>query len=219
MIQPKVPQIITIFCQAETEVDVVAVGIGHVLQTEFVEFVVDLGIRVLEDVFLTLEYPQAMGKASGDGGVGRFLLTCPNDADPYGAATPLDYDFYKIEKGGSYSLNHDGYSRGPRGGWSVMGGSRGSYDGTDDASWHGERDSIVITPSEYITLWDNPAPRTASYAPAYRFDRSDFLTKLPDEGRHSNAANILFLDGHAKAVPVAELHTKLKWVRWDHSTD
>ncbi|MAX27794.1 MAG: hypothetical protein CMJ19_25140 [Phycisphaeraceae bacterium] len=173
----------------------------------------------LWSAYLTLEYPQAMGKASGDGGVGRFLLTCPNDADPYGAATPLDYDFYKIEKGGSYSLNHDGYSRGPRGGWSVMGGSRGSYDGTDDASWHGERDSIVITPSEYITLWDNPAPRTASYAPAYRFDRSDFLTKLPDEGRHSNAANILFLDGHAKAVPVAELHTKLKWVRWDHSTD
>jgi prepilin-type N-terminal cleavage/methylation domain-containing protein/prepilin-type processing-associated H-X9-DG protein len=169
--------------------------------------------------YLTKEYSQSMGKSSGNGGVGRFLLTCPNDSDPYGAASPLDYDFCKIEKGGSYSLNQDGYSRGPQGGWTVMGGARGSYDANNDASWHGEKDTIVITPSEYITIWDNSAPRTSSNAPAYRFDRSDFLTKLPDEKRHNGAGNLLFLDGHAKAVPVTELNTKLTWIRWDHSTN
>lgn len=169
--------------------------------------------------YITKEYPAALGNPTGNAGVGRFLLTCPNDADPYGAATPLDYDFYKLEKGGSYSLNHDSYSRGPSGGWTAMGGARGGYSANDDKSWYGEHDNIIVTPSEHILLWDNAGPRTASYtpSPSYRFDRTDFLTKLPDARRHTGSGNLLFMDGHAKAQPVAELYDKLKWVRWDHS--
>jgi prepilin-type N-terminal cleavage/methylation domain-containing protein/prepilin-type processing-associated H-X9-DG protein len=166
--------------------------------------------------YLTKEYPQAMGNPAGNHGVGRFLLTCPNDADAYGAPNPLDYDFYKIEKGGSYCLNQDGYTRGPRGGWTAMGGARGGYSATDDKSWQGERDSIIVTPSQNIMLWDNASARVNGLNPAYRFDRDDFLTKLPDEARHNKAANIMFMDGHASAVPVAELYTHRKWVRWDH---
>lgn len=171
--------------------------------------------------YLTNEYSEVMGRSSGNNGVGRFLLTCPNDADPYGAASPLNYDFYKIEKGGSYALNHDAYSRGPGGGWTIMGGARGGYSANDDKSWYGERDTIIAMPSEYIVLWDNASPRIATNPslPSYRFDRTDFLTKLPDDGRHSRAGNLLFLDGHAKALPVDELSGKLAWVRWDHSTN
>lgn len=167
--------------------------------------------------YLTKEYPQAMGKPSGNPGVGRFLLTCPNDADPYGAAAPLSYDFYKIEKGGSYCLNQDSYTRGPKGGWTAMGGARGSYSSLDDESWHGERDNIIVTPSQNITLWDNTTARTNGLNPAYRFDRNDFLTKLPDETRHKSSGNLLFMDGHANAVPVSELYNKSIWVRWDHT--
>ena len=164
--------------------------------------------------YLTQNYSEAMGKPAGNPGVGRFLLTCPNDADPYGAASPLSYDFYKIEKGGSYALNHDSYSRGPSGGWSVMGGSRGGYSSTEAKSWYGERDNIIAAPSEHILLWDNASARIATNAtpPKYRFDRSDFLLNLPDPKRHSGAGNLLFMDGHAKAVPVTELYDKLKWI-------
>ena len=166
--------------------------------------------------YLTKEYPQAMGKSAGNHGVGRFLLTCPNDADPYGAAAPLSYDFYKIEKGGSYTLNQDSYTRGPKGGWTAMGGSRGGYSPLDDASWHGERDNIIVTPSQNITLWDNSSARVDGFYVAYRFDRDDFLTTLPDELRHKSSGNLLFMDGHASAVPVSELYTKRNLVRWDH---
>ena len=42
----------------------------------------------LWSAYLTQNYSEAMGKPAGNPGVGRFLLTCPNDADPYGAASP-----------------------------------------------------------------------------------------------------------------------------------
>lgn len=41
--------------QAESKVDVVAVAVGHILETEFVEFVVDVRIGVLKHVLFALE--------------------------------------------------------------------------------------------------------------------------------------------------------------------
>lgn len=41
--------------QAESEVDIVAVTIGNVVETELVEFVVDVGVGVLEHMFFALE--------------------------------------------------------------------------------------------------------------------------------------------------------------------
>lgn len=41
--------------EAESEVDVIAVAIGNIIEAEFIEFVVDVGVGVLEHVFFALE--------------------------------------------------------------------------------------------------------------------------------------------------------------------
>ncbi|MFA9480429.1 type II secretion system protein [Phycisphaerales bacterium AB-hyl4] len=167
--------------------------------------------------FLASRYPEATNSPSSMTEVGQSLLVCPDDAEPYGAPAPLDYAFYKVERGGSYALNFDHFTNGPSGGWIAMGGNRAGMDQNDDRNWRSERSSVIRNPSSNIMLWDSNAPRVAS-APEfvhYRFDR-DFLAMLPDPLRHAGGAgNLLFMDGHASSMQPEEITVDL--ITWDGS--
>lgn len=166
--------------------------------------------------YLSDEYPRATNKPEGDADAGESLLVCPADDAPYGAPAPLDYAFYKIEKGGSYALNFDAFARGPRG-WTEMGGSRGSYNPDIDESWRSEKMALIVAPSDHVLLWDTNGPRVASTSPRpeYRFSRTDYLTRLPDPKRHGGPGNLLFLDGHASSVAQGGIDSR--WITWDNT--
>lgn len=165
-------------------------------------------------VFFSKQYPIAtvMPQTSG-ADVGKSLLICPSDAQPFG--DPVNtYPFFKIEKGGSYIFNMDAYSQGPRG-WAAMGASRSSYDSNQPSSWFGEQDTIVRSPGQFLLLWDGMAPRTYGSSDEYRFDRNTWNVKLPDVLRHQGTGNLLYLDGHAQSMRPE--YIKLAQVRWDQS--
>lgn len=167
--------------------------------------------------YLSDEYPEATNKPSGaDSAAEQSLLVCPADAEPFGAAAPLDYAFYKIERGGSYALNFDNYAFGPSGGWTAKGGARPSFDPSEDESWRAEKMDVLAAPSQHILLWDTNGPRTIEegYSTQYRFSRGDYLNRLPDPERHGGSGNLLFADGHAASVQPTEIESR--WVTWDN---
>ena len=165
--------------------------------------------------FLSKEYPDGTNRPeTRDSDVAISLLICPEDEEPFNAPAPNDYAFFKLEKGGSYKFNMDAYSKGPRGGWSAQGGARPGYDPNDNASWYGERDLVVIQPSNHVVLWDNEGPRIASATNwRYNFDRDTWSTRLPDPERHGGVGNILYLDGHAASSQPEDITVDM--VRWD----
>lgn len=165
-------------------------------------------------VFFSKQYPQAtVMPQSANAEIGKSLLVCPSDAQPFG--DPVNtYAFFKLEMGGSYMFNMDAYSRGPRG-WTAMGGSRSAYDSNQPSSWFGEQDTIVRSSSQFLLLWDGMAPRTFGASPHYRFDRDTWSAKLPDTTRHHGTGNLLYLDGHAQSMRPENI--KLAQVRWDQT--
>lgn len=168
--------------------------------------------------YLSTKYPQGTNAPKSQyAPVTNSTLICPEDAQAYGAASPNDYAFYKIEKGGSYALNFDNYANGPGGGWTAMGGARPTLDPGEDESWRAERLLIIKAPAEHLTLWDTNGDRVAATSPSpqYRFSRGDYTTRLPDPERHGGSGNLLFLDGHAGSVPEGQIDGR--WVTWDHS--
>lgn len=166
--------------------------------------------------YLSKEYPEGTNRPkTSDSDVAISLLICPSDEQPYGAAPPNDYAFYKLELGGSYKYNFDAYSHGPGGGWGAKGGSRGSYNPNEDESWYGEKDSVVVQPSDHVVIWDNDGPRVASATDwTYRFNGATWFDGLPDPERHGGVGNILYLDGHAASSKPEDI--EVKSVRWDN---
>jgi prepilin-type N-terminal cleavage/methylation domain-containing protein/prepilin-type processing-associated H-X9-DG protein len=169
--------------------------------------------------YLSYRYPDGThAPKTSTAPVSGSMLVCPEDAEPFGAPPPNDYPMYKIELGGSYALNWDDCARGPNGLWSKY-GARASWDAQDDVSWRSERMDAIRVPSEHLLLWDTNNDRIngAAPTPEYRFFRDDYTTRLPDPLRHGGAGNLLFLDGHAKAVPAIASSIERRWVTWDHS--
>ncbi len=168
--------------------------------------------------FFSKQYPDAtMMPTSATADVGKSLLVCPADASPYNHPTNT-YAFYKIEMGGSYIFNMDAYSKGPSGGWTVMGGARPApaYNANDPKSWFGERDQVIRKPSNFTLLWDGMAPRihAAAGTNQYRLDRDSWSDRLPDVKRHRGPGNLLFLDGHVSGKRPADI--KASDIRWDN---
>ena len=167
--------------------------------------------------YLSNEYPEGTNRPkTKEADVAISLLICPADEQPYGGAAPNDYAFYKLERGGSYKYNMDAYSRGPVG-WSGNGGARTGLDPRKDESWYGEKDSVIVAPSDHVVLWDNEGPRIATATNwQYRFDRDNWNSRLPDPERHGGVGNILYLDGHAASSQPDAI--ELKSVRWDNQS-
>lgn len=169
--------------------------------------------------YLSKEYPEGTNRPkTKDSDVAISLLICPADEQPYDAPAPNDYAFYKLERGGSYKYNMDAYSRGPGGGWTAQGGARLGLNANDNESWYGERDLIVLQPSDHVVIWDHEKPQVnGSGFIQYRFDRTNYIANgLPDPERHGGVGNILYLDGHAASLDPEEI--TVESVRWDNKS-
>ena len=164
--------------------------------------------------YLSKEYPEGTNRPkTANSDVAVSLLICPEDEEPFNAPAPNNYAFYKLEQGGSYKYNMDAYSKGPRG-WRSQGENRTTWDPNDDASWYGERDTLIVQPSNHAVLWDNDGPRISGLPNwTYRFDRDTWSSGLPDPERHGGVGNILYLDGHAASSQPEDITVDM--VRWD----
>lgn len=166
--------------------------------------------------FLSRQHPESTNYLAASSEIGKSLLICPEDSDPYNHPTN-NYATYKIEVGGSYLYNMDAYASGPSGGWAAMGADRATgYNVTDPRSWYGEDADAILSPSRHAMFWDASEPRVhGEVFRRNRFDRSNYNLQenQADPDRHNGSGNVLFLDGHVVGVHPSQITVDM--VRWD----